>query len=48
MSPATLSKYLNILITNDYVCKVSKGAYMITESGRRRLSKIENSIKNIE
>ena len=44
ISPATLSKYLLILITNGYVCKVSKGYYMITTTGRKRLRKIESII----
>ena len=48
ISRATLSKYLSILTTNRYVCKVKKGYYMITISGRRRLIKIENSLKNKE
>lgn len=48
MSPATLSKYLSFLSQGNYIYKISKGAYMITESGRRRLSKIKSSIKNKE
>jgi len=45
ISQATLSKYLSILIANNYAYRVSKGYYIITESGRRRLNKIESSIK---
>ena len=44
ISQATLSKYLSLLVYNRYVYRVSKGYYMITESGKRRLSEIESSI----
>lgn len=44
ISQATLSKYLSLLVDNRYVYKVTKGYYVITESGKRRLSEIESSI----
>jgi len=36
ISLATLSKYMNILISNGYVEKKSKGVYMVTSEGRKR------------
>lgn len=35
-SLATLSKYMNLLMTNGYVEKKEKGLYMITSEGRKR------------
>jgi len=48
ISRATLSKYLTILTHKFYTCKVSKGYYMITVSGRKRLQELEKSIINKE
>jgi Mn-dependent DtxR family transcriptional regulator len=36
ISLATLSKYMNILMSNSYVEKVSKGIYKVTSEGRKR------------
>ncbi|MFX0020150.1 MAG: hypothetical protein ACFFAK_15440 [Promethearchaeota archaeon] len=36
ISLATLSKYMNILITNGYAEKKSKGVYTVTSEGRKR------------
>lgn len=36
ISLATLSKYMNILMTNGYVEKKSKGLYTVTSEGRKR------------
>ena len=36
ISLATLSKYMNILMSNGYVEKKSKGIYMVTSEGRKR------------
>jgi len=36
ISLATLSKYMNILISNGYVEKKSKGIYVVTSEGRKR------------
>jgi hypothetical protein len=43
ISPATLSKYLNILIVNGWICKVSKGAYFITKLGKKKFSEIKGN-----
>lgn len=48
ISPATISYYLNWLSKKRYAFKVENESYMITESGRTRLCKIENSVKNKE
>jgi predicted transcriptional regulator len=44
LNPATLSKYLKVLTYMRCVYKVSKGYYMITTMGKKRLSEIENSV----
>jgi predicted transcriptional regulator len=36
ISLATLSKYMNLLMRDDYVDKVSKGLYKITLKGKKR------------
>ena len=41
ISPATLSKYLNILISNGYIEKEKKGEYKITSEGRRQYSDLQ-------
>jgi len=41
ISPATLSKYLNILISNEFIEKEKKGEYRITSEGRRQYSDLQ-------
>ena len=41
ISPATLSKYLNILKSNGYVEQERKGEYRITSEGRRQYSELQ-------
>ena len=41
ISPATLSKYLNILISNGYIEKEKKGEYRITSEGRKQYSELQ-------
>jgi tetratricopeptide (TPR) repeat protein/Mn-dependent DtxR family transcriptional regulator len=41
ISPATLSKYLNILISNGYIEKEKKGEYKITSEGRKQYTELQ-------
>jgi tetratricopeptide (TPR) repeat protein/Mn-dependent DtxR family transcriptional regulator len=41
ISPATLSKYLNILINNEFIEKEKKGEYKITSEGRRQYTDLQ-------
>ena len=41
ISPATLSKYLNILISNELIEKEKKGEYKITSEGRRQYTELQ-------
>jgi len=41
ISPATLSKYLNILISNGYIEKEKKGEYRITSEGRSQYTDLQ-------
>ena len=41
ISPATLSKYLNILISNGYIEKEKKGEYKITSEGRSQYTELQ-------
>ena len=41
ISPATLSKYLNILINNGCIEKEMKGEYNITSQGRRQYTELQ-------
>ena len=41
ISPATLSKYLNILISNGLIEKEKKGEYRITSEGRRQYTELQ-------
>ncbi|MHA2287889.1 MAG: tetratricopeptide repeat protein [Promethearchaeota archaeon] len=41
ISPATLSKYLNILISNGFIEKAKKGEYIITSEGRKQYTELQ-------
>ena len=41
ISPATLSKYLNILISNGFIEKAKKGEYRITSDGRKQYTELQ-------
>ena len=44
LSPATLSKYLSLLLDMRNIYKVSKGYFVISESGKKRLREIERGV----